>query len=176
MLAQLVVDQAVTGRALFVAIGPSLNRRFTAACRLYAAELVDPAPKDDTDRVGFSVFTLETVVAALEASGADSLARALHDRYLAFDRVLATALDGIAAPSLHQTDQPAQTTWAVETQTAATYATSSPLLPDDAVGNPRPVAPRPRARTTGHARRSKQRQIARLGSRSKALIDGENSR
>jgi hypothetical protein len=39
MLAQLAVDQGITDRAMFVVVGPRLNRRVQAACRVYANEL-----------------------------------------------------------------------------------------------------------------------------------------
>ena len=41
MTAQLAVDHGITSRAIFMVIGPRLNRRVQAACRVYAAELVD---------------------------------------------------------------------------------------------------------------------------------------
>jgi hypothetical protein len=40
MLAQLAVDAGVTSRAVFVAIGPKMNRRVQAAFRCYANELI----------------------------------------------------------------------------------------------------------------------------------------
>ena len=40
MLTQLAVDHGVTQQAIFVAIGPRLNRRIQAAFRAYDAELI----------------------------------------------------------------------------------------------------------------------------------------
>jgi hypothetical protein len=48
MLAQLSVDCGVTPRAVFMAIGPRLNRRVQAAFRVYEAELTD-ADKTEAD-------------------------------------------------------------------------------------------------------------------------------
>ncbi|WP_187278759.1 hypothetical protein, partial [Methylobacterium sp. WL12] len=90
-LAQLMVDQSVTSRACFVLVGPRLNRRVTASAKLYAAQLVNPAGASP-DRVGFVHLTLETVLAALHAAGAEEQAEAIFVRYLDLDRVAALAL------------------------------------------------------------------------------------
>lgn len=86
MTAQLAVDHGLTSRAVFMAIGPRLNRRVQAAFRVYEAELID-AGRRDTDRVAFTPFTLETVIEAIAAVGVSDLAQALWTRYCAFDRV-----------------------------------------------------------------------------------------
>jgi hypothetical protein len=46
MLAQLAVDQGLTPRAMFIAIGPRLNRRVMAAFRVYDNELLDDDHED----------------------------------------------------------------------------------------------------------------------------------
>jgi hypothetical protein len=85
-LAQLAVDAGVTPRAMFIAIGPRLNRRVQAAFRCYANELI---PDDDLDdsRVRFRAITLETVVDAIRQVGAVELATMLWARYCDFERV-----------------------------------------------------------------------------------------
>ena len=91
MLAQLAVDRGAANKAVFVAIGPRLNRRVAAAFRLYADQLADVEPEDEL-RVPFIPLTLEAIIEAIAAAGAVELAQQLHGRYLAFHRVLAIAL------------------------------------------------------------------------------------
>lgn len=91
MLAQLTVDQGITNRAMFIAIGPRLNRRVMTAFRLYQAELVD-THRDDANRVSFQAFTLESVIEALAEAGADYCANELRPRYADFERVYHVAL------------------------------------------------------------------------------------
>jgi hypothetical protein len=91
MLAQLTVDQGLTPRAMFITIGPRLNRRVMAAFRVYENELID-ADDQDANRVAFQAFTLERFVDALAESGADGLARDLWGRYCDFERVYHLAL------------------------------------------------------------------------------------
>lgn len=86
MLAQLAVDQGVTPRALFVAIGPRLNRRVNAAFRVYESELIDEEDSLGT-RVAFKALTLEAVIEALADVGASEIATALWRRYCDFERV-----------------------------------------------------------------------------------------
>jgi hypothetical protein len=106
MLAQLAVDESVTPRALFLAIGPRLNRRVQAAFRCYANELI---PEDDLadDRVRFQAITLEAVVDAIHQAGAAELAKKLWARYCDFERVfhLAMAEYTQAAPSNALSDE-----------------------------------------------------------------------
>ena len=91
MLAQLAVNEGVTPRAMFVAIGPRLNRRVQAAFRCYANELI---PEDDLadDRVRFRAITLETVIDAIHQAGAVDLAKKLWARYCDFERVFHLAM------------------------------------------------------------------------------------
>jgi hypothetical protein len=91
MLAQLAVNEGVTSRAMFVAIGPRLNRRVQAAFRCYANELI---PDDDLadDRVRFQAITIETVVDAIHQAGAVDLAKKLWARYCDFERVFYLAM------------------------------------------------------------------------------------
>ena len=96
MLAQLSVDRGAVNKAVFVGIGPRLNRRVAAAFRLYADQLADIEPEDEL-RVPFVPLTLEAVVEAMAAAGAVELAQQLHRRYLAFHRVLAIALAPVPA-------------------------------------------------------------------------------
>lgn len=91
MLAQLTVDQRLTPRAMFITIGPRLNRRVMAAFRVYENELID-ADDQDANRVAFQAFTLERFIDALAESGADGLARDLWGRYCDFERVYHLAL------------------------------------------------------------------------------------
>ena len=60
MLSQLAVDNGVTPRAMFVGIGPRLNRRVNAAFIVYANELL-PIDETDRTRVPFRHFTLESL-------------------------------------------------------------------------------------------------------------------
>lgn len=91
MLAQLTVDQRLTPRAMFITIGPRLNRRVMAAFRVYENELID-ADDQDASRVAFQAFTLERFIDALAEVGADGLARDLWGRYCDFERVYHLAL------------------------------------------------------------------------------------
>jgi hypothetical protein len=91
MLAQLAVDEGVTPRAMFLAIGPRLNRRVQAAFRCYANELLPEDDLDD-DRVHFRAVTLEAVVDAIHQSGAVELAKKLWARYCDFERVFHLAM------------------------------------------------------------------------------------
>ena len=91
MLAMQAVNEGVTPRAMFLAIGPRLNRRVQAAFRCYANELI---PEDDLadDRVRFRAITLETVIDAIHQIGAVELAKKLWERYCDFDRVFHLAM------------------------------------------------------------------------------------
>lgn len=95
MTAQLAVDHGVTPRAVFMAIGPHLNRRVQAAFRVYEAELLD-ADQREPDRVAFAPLTLETVIEAIAAAGASELAQALWARYCDLDRVYRLSMQEIA--------------------------------------------------------------------------------
>lgn len=95
MLAQLAVDTGVTPRAIFMAIGPHLNRRVQAAFRLYEAELID-ADRREPDRVAFAPLTLETVIEAIAAAGASDSAQALWRRYCDFDQVYRLSMQELA--------------------------------------------------------------------------------
>jgi hypothetical protein len=91
MLAQLAVDHAVVSRAMFIVIGPRLNRRVNAAIRLYQNELIDVDDRD-TNRVDFQAITLESVIEAMSEAGATDVARALWHRYADFQRILDISL------------------------------------------------------------------------------------
>lgn len=93
MLAQLAVDNDVTPRAVFMAIGPRLNRRVQAAFRVYEAELIDA---DQPDRVAFAPLTLEAVIEAIAVAGVSELAQALWGRYCDFDRVYQLSMQELA--------------------------------------------------------------------------------
>jgi hypothetical protein len=101
MLAQLTVDQGGTPRAMFIAIGPRLNRRVAAAFRVYESELIN-ADDQDANRVPFQGFTLESFVDALAAAGADGIARDLWGRYADFERVYDLCLSWIIPTETHQ--------------------------------------------------------------------------
>jgi hypothetical protein len=68
MLAQLAVDHGITSRAVFMTIGPRLNRRVMAAFRVYQNELID-LEQQDANRVSFEPITLEAFVDAINATG-----------------------------------------------------------------------------------------------------------
>jgi hypothetical protein len=87
MLAQLAVDHDVVTRAMFIVIGPRLNRRVNAAIRLYQHELIDDDDRD-TNRVDFQAFTLEAIIDAMADAGATEVARSLWHRYADFQRIL----------------------------------------------------------------------------------------
>lgn len=96
MLAQLSVDHGITPRAMFIGIGPRLNRRADAAFRVYANELLSVAD-DDPTRVRFQHFTLETLIDAIDVAGDQETADRLWKRYCDFQRVYDAALAVIAA-------------------------------------------------------------------------------
>jgi hypothetical protein len=108
MLSQLAVDNGFVSRAVFMAIGPRLNRRAHAAFRVYQAELID-IDHLDSDRVPFVPMTLESVIEALATAGASEHARALWDRYCDFDRVYRLSMHQLAG-NIHPTpaDSPSQ--------------------------------------------------------------------
>jgi hypothetical protein len=95
MLAQLAVDQGVTPRAMFVAIGPRLNRRAMAAFRVYENELI-PVDDQGDNRVRFQALTLEAVIEALATAGAEPIARELWRRYADFERVYRLSMEEFA--------------------------------------------------------------------------------
>jgi len=99
MLAQLAVDHGITSRAVFMAIGPRLNRRVMAAFRVYQSELID-LDHQDTNRVSFEPIALETFVDAINAAGATELAQSLWRRYLDFERVYEHSLQEIGCQPL----------------------------------------------------------------------------
>lgn len=94
MLAQLAVDQGVTSRAVFMAIGPRLNRRVMAAFRCYQNELIDQEHQD-TNRVTFEPLTIEAFIDAINAVGPADLAQALWSRYCDFERIYLLSLQEI---------------------------------------------------------------------------------
>lgn len=104
-LAQLAVDRGITARAMFVAIGPRLNRRVQVAFQCYANELI---PEDDIgdDRVRFRAITLETVVDAIREAGAVEHAQALWRRYCDFERVIHLAMAEYTQPGGPTTSAP----------------------------------------------------------------------
>ncbi|MCD9892102.1 PGN_0703 family putative restriction endonuclease [Bradyrhizobium japonicum] len=106
MLAQLSVDRGITPRAMFIGIAPRLNRRATAAFRVYANELL-PVPDDDSTRVRFQHFTLETLIDAIDVAGDQQTADQLWKRYCDFQRVYDAALAVIAPKSLSESPSPA---------------------------------------------------------------------
>lgn len=90
-LSQLVVDQGLTSKALFVAIGPRLNRRVMAAFRVYETELI-PADDQDSNRVPFVPLTLESVIDAIGEAGAIDISKQLWARYADFERIYQLSL------------------------------------------------------------------------------------
>lgn len=96
MLSQLAVDNGIAPRAIFLAIGPKLNRRVQGVFRVYQGELID-ADRQDTSRVPFIPLTLETVIEAIAAAGATDHAQVLWDRYCDFSRVYRLSLQQLSA-------------------------------------------------------------------------------
>lgn len=154
-LAQLMVDEGLYGRGLFVLTGPALNRRVTASAKLYAAELRDMAGATP-DRVGFVHLTLEAILSAMRVTDAGELAQALHDRYLDMRRVTVAAL----------IDEPPPTPSAPATPCARPATTTVRRIPGtvsaaipgnaDAVVRPRrhrDTSTRPSARSGSRSRR-----------------------
>lgn len=99
-LAQLAVDNGIIPRAMFIAIGPRLNRRANAAFVVYANELL-PIDETDQTRVAFRHFTLEALIDAIDVAGDQTTADALWQRYCNFQRVYDAAL-AILAPKPRQ--------------------------------------------------------------------------
>jgi hypothetical protein len=97
-LAQKAVDNGVTPRAIFIAIGPRLNRRVGAAFVVYANELL-PIDENDRSRVAFRHFTLEAFIDAIDAAGDQTTADRLWQRYCNFQRLYDAALS-VLAPRL----------------------------------------------------------------------------
>ncbi|QQO34279.1 hypothetical protein JJC00_00725 [Bradyrhizobium diazoefficiens] len=104
MLAQLSVDHGITPRAMFIGIGPRLNRRANAAFRVYANELL-PVADDDPTRVHFRHFTLETLIDAIDVAGDQETADQLWKRYCDFQRVYDAAL-AVVAPKAPCSEPP----------------------------------------------------------------------
>lgn len=99
MLAQLAVDQGITSRAVFMAIGPRLNRRVQAAFRVYESELIG-IDQREPHRVAFAPLTLETVIEAIAAAGASDLAQALWGRYCDLDQVYRLSMQEFAGDNV----------------------------------------------------------------------------
>src|SRR3569623_2145879 len=104
MLAQLSVNHRITPRAMFIAIGPRLNRRAQAAFRVYENELL---PVDDSDptRVRFRHFTLEAFIDAIDVAGDQETADKLWTRYCDFRRVYDAAM-AVIAPKMDASSNP----------------------------------------------------------------------
>lgn len=94
-VAQKSVDNGVVPRAMFIAIGPRLNRRVQAAFRVYANELL-PIDGTDPTRVEFRHFTLEAVIDAIDVAGDQETADRLWQRYCNFQRIYDAALSALA--------------------------------------------------------------------------------
>ena len=124
MLAQLTVDQGLTPRAMFITIGPRLNRRVMAAFRVYENELID-ADDQDANRVAFQAFTLERFIDALAEAGAEGLARDLWGRYCDFERVYHLALgEYLEEPSGHAIAAPLTAPSSKDVETSLPKATA----------------------------------------------------
>jgi hypothetical protein len=97
-VAQLSVDNGITPRAMFIAVGPRLNRRVAAAFTVYANELL-PIDGTDRTRVPFRHFTLESFIDAIDVAGDQTTADRLWQRYCNFQRIYDAALS-VLAPRL----------------------------------------------------------------------------
>jgi hypothetical protein len=102
-LAQLTVDQGITSRAMFLAIGPKLNRRVMSAFRAFQGELRDPR-HTDANRVAFEPMSLETFIEAIYLAGAEELAESLWARYCDFQRVYDLSLAAIGGQANDMAD------------------------------------------------------------------------
>lgn len=107
MLSQLAVDNGITPRAVFLAIGPKLNRRVQGVFRVYQGELID-SDRQDAGRVPFVSRTLESVIETIAAAGATEHARALWDRYCDFDRVYRLSMQQLTGDAHAPTAESAQ--------------------------------------------------------------------
>lgn len=106
-LAQKSVDNGITPRAMFIGIGPRLNRRVHAAFRVYANELL-PVADDDPTRVRFQHFTLEAFIDVIDVAGDRETADQLWKRYCDFQRVYDAAL-AVIAPKMPGSEAPIPT-------------------------------------------------------------------
>ena len=89
------VYKDIVPRAMFIAIGPRLNRRVQAAFRVYANELL-PIDGTDPTRVAFQHFTLEAFIDAIDVAGDQDTADRLWQRYCNFQRIYDAALNVLA--------------------------------------------------------------------------------
>ncbi|MCK1367669.1 hypothetical protein [Bradyrhizobium sp. 62] len=135
MLAQLIVDRELTSKAVFMAIGPRLNRRVQAAFRAYEAELLHEDSAED--RVEFVPLTLESIIQAIASAGAIELATTLWERYCDFHRVYRLAVEELATPP-------------ASAQSEAAPSGGTPANPTAA--SARRALPPARRRSTGAAR------------------------
>ncbi len=161
-LAQLMVDQGHASRGLLILTGPALNHRVGASAKVYANTLVAPlgAPPD---RVGFVHLTLETILDALAHSGAEEHARAVHARYLDFNRVAAVAL-GDVPPASEPPTTPSSPLALTPPRSSAASSTASFIDGDAPASTPiraqEPTLIKPSRQTEGCSsshRRSRQR-------------------
>lgn len=117
LLAQLIVNRELTSRAVFMVVGPRLNRRGQAAFRVYEAELVNAGDETD-DRVRFSPITLEDFIQAIAAAGARELASAHWERYCDFHCIYRLSMEELAGA-----------TSPVPARSSGTSAENSPASP-----------------------------------------------
>jgi hypothetical protein len=127
MLAQLSVDQGITPRALFIAIGPRLNRRVNAAFRVYANELLTISA-DDRTRVAFRHFALEAVIGAIDVAGDRETADQLWRRYCDFQRVYDAVL-AVIAPNAASGDPSSKSINMLKGEHRKKRARKSPVRP-----------------------------------------------
>jgi hypothetical protein len=131
-LAQLMVDQGHASRGLFILTGPALNRRIGASAKVYANTLVDPLGATP-DRVGFVHFNLETILDALAHAGAEDHARAVHARYLDFNRVAAVALGDL--PPAPEPPSTPSSPLALPPPRSSVASSPAPLIDDEAAAS-----------------------------------------
>jgi hypothetical protein len=101
IMAQLMIDNGLASRGMFITIVPRLNRRAVVTSTIYASALIDPSGltrhDDGRERVAFQPFTLEEVVRSLVDAGAGEYASQLWGRYCDFQRVVRHVLGKITA-------------------------------------------------------------------------------
>ena len=93
LLAQVMLDRGLAHEGTFVLVYPRMNWHAQRAAEAYARHLVEP----ESEHVRFVPFTLEHMIAAIAAAGAEQYAHELHRRYTDFglvDRQLGLNRDG----------------------------------------------------------------------------------
>jgi hypothetical protein len=101
VMTQLMVNNGLASRGMFITIVPRLNRRAVVTNTIYSSALTDASGatphEDGRERVGFQPFTLEEIIRSLVDAGAGDYASKLWARYCDFQRVVRYVLGKITA-------------------------------------------------------------------------------